>query len=163
MSVARRSVLLTHRRRRGRRCTLVGEVLGGRTPMRIAIIGAGPAGLFLGGALARRGHQVTAVDRDPGPDDEQTWSRRGVMQFHHAHGFRPTVADSLRRELPEAYDGWLALGAEPITGELPGAPATTVGLRSRRETFERALRVAACATPGFEVRQGHVDAVVQRD
>ena len=36
--------------------------------MQIAIIGAGPAGLFLGSALARRGHRVTAVDRDPGPD-----------------------------------------------------------------------------------------------
>jgi len=33
--------------------------------MRVAIIGAGPAGLFLGSALARRGHQVTAVDRSP--------------------------------------------------------------------------------------------------
>ena len=35
--------------------------------MRVAIIGAGPTGLFLGAALARRGHRVTAVDRDPGP------------------------------------------------------------------------------------------------
>ena len=131
--------------------------------MRIAIIGAGPAGLFLGSALARRGHQVTAVDRDPGPDDETTWARRGVMQFHHAHGFRQTVADALRREVPEAYDGWLALGAEPVTGDLTTGPVTPVGLRSRRETFERALRVTACATPGFEVRLGHVDAVVERD
>ena len=34
--------------------------------MRVAIIGAGPAGLFLGSALAGRGHDVVAVDRDPG-------------------------------------------------------------------------------------------------
>src|ERR1700750_1234019 len=95
---------------------------GEEQTMDVAVIGAGPAGLFLGSALARRGHQVTAVDRDPGPDDEQSWSRRCVMQFHHAHGFGPTVAASLRREVPEAYDGWLALGAEPIIGELPAAP-----------------------------------------
>ena len=30
--------------------------------MHIAVIGAGPAGLVLGAALARRGHDVTAVD-----------------------------------------------------------------------------------------------------
>ena len=35
--------------------------------MRVAIIGAGPAGLFLGSALAGRGHDVVAVDRDTGP------------------------------------------------------------------------------------------------
>jgi len=38
-----------------------------------------------------------------------------------------------------------------------------MGHRSTRETFERALRTAACATPGFELRTGHVDAVVDRD
>ena len=67
--------------------------------MRIAIIGAGPAGLVLGAALARRGHYVTAVDRDPGPPVDGTWERRGVMQFHHAHAFRSTVIESLQREL----------------------------------------------------------------
>ena len=131
--------------------------------MRIAIIGAGPAGLFLGSALARRGHDVTAVDRDPGPADETAWGRRGVMQFHHAHAFRQTVGDSLLRELPEAYDAWLGLGAEPVANDLPTAPPAPMGLRSRRETFERALRGAARATAGFELRQGHVDGVVEND
>jgi 2-polyprenyl-6-methoxyphenol hydroxylase-like FAD-dependent oxidoreductase len=98
--------------------------------MRIAIIGAGPAGLFLGSALARRGHQVTAVDRDPGPADAATWPRRGVMQFHHAHAFRQTVVEALEREVPEALDQWLAAGVEPI--ELPPVDGTTtrLGLRS---------------------------------
>ncbi len=35
--------------------------------MRVAIIEAGPAGLFTGAALAQRGHRMTLVDRDPGP------------------------------------------------------------------------------------------------
>src|SRR4051794_36793042 len=129
--------------------------------MRVAVIGAGPAGLFLGAALALRGHSVTAVDRDPGPGEGGRWERRGVMQFHHAHAFRQTVADALAREVPGALDGWLALGAEPIPGGMPGAPEVPMGHRSLRETFERALRAAACATPGFEVRHGHVDAVVE--
>jgi 2-polyprenyl-6-methoxyphenol hydroxylase-like FAD-dependent oxidoreductase len=37
------------------------------TGMQTAIVGAGPAGLFTAIALARRGHRVTLVDRDPGP------------------------------------------------------------------------------------------------
>ncbi len=70
--------------------------------MHVAIIGAGPTGLFLGAALARRGHRVTAVDRDAGPAPDGGWSRRGVMQFHHAHGFRPQIVDALQAEVPEA-------------------------------------------------------------
>jgi 2-polyprenyl-6-methoxyphenol hydroxylase-like FAD-dependent oxidoreductase len=131
--------------------------------MRVAIIGAGPAGLFLGTALAQRGHTVTAFDRDTGPVGDQRWDRRGVMQFHHAHAFRSTVADALAREAPDALQRWLALGAEPIRGGMPGAPDALMGHRSTRETFERALRDAACGTPGFELRTGHVDDVVEQD
>jgi 2-polyprenyl-6-methoxyphenol hydroxylase-like FAD-dependent oxidoreductase len=129
--------------------------------MQIAIIGAGPAGLFLGSALARRGHVVTAVDRDPGPTDAETWPRRGVMQFHHAHAFRQTVVEALGRETPEALDRWLAAGVEPIEFEDFGGTVQRIGLRSRRETFERALRAAAIATPGFTLRRGHVQAVLE--
>ncbi len=131
--------------------------------MQIVIIGAGPAGLFLGSALARRGHRVTAVDRDPGPADDTAWARRGVMQFHHAHAFRQTVVEALAREVPEAVDLWLAAGAEAIEFEDYGGTVTRLGLRSRRETFERSLRAAALATPGFTLRRGHVESVIQGD
>ena len=127
--------------------------------MRVAIIGAGPAGLFLGSALARRGHDVVAVDRDTRPPPGY-WPRPGVMQFHHAHGFRPQVGMALDREWPEALDAWLALGAEPITFDVPGMGVVPAGHRSRRDTFERALRTTADSVPGLTVRQGHVDAVV---
>ena len=130
--------------------------------MRIAIVGAGPAGLFLGAGLARRGHQVTAVERDPGPAADGTWPRRGVMQFHHAHAFRPQVAQALEQELPEALRQWLAAGAEPVRLRLPDAREMPAGMRSRRMTFERALRTAALAVPGFEVRRGHVEEVASR-
>ena len=131
--------------------------------MRISIIGAGPAGLFVGAALARRGHAVVAVDRDGGPAADGRWDRRGVMQFHHPHGVRPQVGAALRAELPEAHDAWLAAGAEPITFTLPDGRRVSGGMRSRRETFERALRAVAVREPGFTVRQGHVDAVAIAD
>jgi 2-polyprenyl-6-methoxyphenol hydroxylase-like FAD-dependent oxidoreductase len=131
--------------------------------MRIAIIGAGPAGLFLGSALAGRGHDVVAVDRDPDPPPDGRWARPGVMQFHHAHAFRTQVGMALARECPAALDAWLGLGAEPITIDVPGMGVVPAGHRSRRDTFERALREAAVTVPGLSIRKGHVDGVLSGD
>jgi 2-polyprenyl-6-methoxyphenol hydroxylase-like FAD-dependent oxidoreductase len=130
--------------------------------MRVAIIGAGPAGLFTGAGLARRGHEVIAVERDPGPAADGGWPRRGVMQFHHAHGFRPQVVQALAEELPEALRGWLAAGAEPVRLRLPDGSEIPMGMRSRRETFERSLRAAALEVPGLAVRRGHAEGVTER-
>ncbi len=127
--------------------------------MRVAIIGAGPAGLFVGAGLAGRGHEVVAVERDPGPTADGSWPRLGVMQFHHAHAFRYQVADALRQELPDALRRWVAAGAEPVELQLPGGRQLPMGVRSRRATFEGALRAAALDQPGFQVRRGHADGV----
>jgi 2-polyprenyl-6-methoxyphenol hydroxylase-like FAD-dependent oxidoreductase len=128
--------------------------------MDVVVIGAGPTGLLLGRALAGRGHRVTVVDRDPGPPADGGWSRRGVMQFHHAHGFRPQVGDVLEAEWPEAQQEWLASGAEPITWDIPGMGTVRGGHRSRRETFDRALWRSATRVAGLTLRQGHADDVV---
>jgi NAD(P)-dependent dehydrogenase (short-subunit alcohol dehydrogenase family) len=94
--------------------------------VRVAIVGAGPTGLFLAIALARRGGQVVVVDRDPGPDADGSWARRGVMQFHHPHGFRGQVVDALLAEMPEVLDaavagggGW-CVGTDPAPGNSSG-------------------------------------------
>src|SRR4051794_26374286 len=108
--------------------------------MRTAIIGAGPAGLVLGAALARRGAQVTMVDRDPGPPPAGSWARKGVMQFHHAHAIRSQVVDTLRRELPEAYEHLLAVGAEPVEMPLPDGSTAVTALRCQRSTYEVGVR-----------------------
>jgi 2-polyprenyl-6-methoxyphenol hydroxylase-like FAD-dependent oxidoreductase len=121
--------------------------------MRVVVVGAGPTGLLVGAALAERGHEVVAVDRDPGPGRQGHWQRRGVMQFDHAHGFRPQVSDVLQRHWPTAHRAWLAMGAQPRDA-LPGE--VTSGLSSRRITFERALRQAADSTPRLRVRHGNV-------
>ena len=128
--------------------------------MRVAIVGAGPAGLLVGAALSGRGHEVVAVDRDAGPPPQGHWARRGVMQFHHAHGFRFQVGEVLAQEWPAALDSWLRLGAEPISFDIPGVGSVPGGHRSRRDTFERALRASAAEVPGLSIRQGHVDGVL---
>jgi 2-polyprenyl-6-methoxyphenol hydroxylase-like FAD-dependent oxidoreductase len=129
--------------------------------MRVAVAGAGPAGLMVSGALARRGHDVTVVDRDPGPGHD-TWDRRGVMQFRHAHAFRPQVHEALGNLWPEALERW-ALTAEPISVPTP-AGERIVGVLSRRSTFERALRAAVAETDGVDLVTGHVDRfVVEED
>jgi len=127
--------------------------------MRIVVIGAGPTGLFTGIGLARRGHQLTVVDRDPGPQPDGGWPRRGVMQFHHAHTFRGQVFHSLEREAPDALRRWLEAGAEPVRGTIPPGREVVLAVRSRRTTFERAVREAAAAQPGLALEQGHVDEV----
>ena len=131
--------------------------------MHTAVIGAGPTGLLLGAGLARRGHRVTLVDRDPGPAADGSWPRRGVMQFHHAHGIRAQGVDAVRAELPAAYERVLELGAEPTSMVVPGGRTVDTGLRCRRSTFEVALRAAALATPGVTLLPGHVDDVLAQD
>jgi 2-polyprenyl-6-methoxyphenol hydroxylase-like FAD-dependent oxidoreductase len=128
--------------------------------MRVAVIGLGPAGLLMGAGLARRGHQVVALERDPGPASDGSWPRRGVMQFHHAHGFRHQVVQVLEQELPEALPRWLAAGAEPVRLSRPDGSQVPMGVRSRRATFERALRAAALSQPGLQARRGHVEGVI---
>ena len=131
--------------------------------MEVLVLGSGPTGMLTGAALAERGHQVTSVDRDPGPAADGTWRRRGVMQFEHAHGFRPQVADVLQRRWPAAYDAWVDAGAEPMVVEAPGMDPRTIGSRSRRSVLERALRSTVADTPGMTLRVGHVDGLLAEE
>ena len=130
--------------------------------MQVAVVGAGPAGLFSAIALARRGHQVAVIDRDPGPAADGSWDRRGVMQFHHPHGFRQQIGEALEVEIPEMMDALIAAGAERVV--LPaenGRPERVVGLHCRRMTFERVLRATAEAEPGVTLVPGHADDVLR--
>ncbi|QZY28369.1 FAD-dependent monooxygenase [Nocardioides coralli] len=125
--------------------------------MQVLVVGSGPAGLMVGAALATRGHSVVSVDRDPGPTP-QGWRRRGVMQFDHAHNFRPQVGQLLADEWPAAYDGWQERGAIEMDGG-----SGRGGMLSRRSTLERALWAAARRQPGLELRTGHVDHLLLED
>ena len=130
--------------------------------MKVAIAGAGPTGLYAATALARRGHEVTVVDRDPGPAPGGDWQRKGVMQFHHPHGLRRQILTALEAELPEVRDALLAAGAELSIMPAEGRrPEMVVGMACRREVFELVLRRAAVAEPGVTLRCGHVEDVLR--
>ncbi len=129
--------------------------------MRIAVAGAGPTGLLAAIALARRGHAVSVVDRDPGPSPDGSWARAGVMQFHHPHAFRAQVLEVLAAEAPEVLTGLLDAGAERVMMPgPPGEPEFPGGLRCRRLVFERVLRAAAAAEPGVTLLHGHAERVL---
>lgn len=118
--------------------------------MRVIVVGAGPAGLFCSIALARRGHRVAVVDRDPGPSPSGRWRRRGVMQFDHAHTFRAPVVAALREEIPGAIEALAAVGARIAPG--PGG-----ALLCRRSTLERELHRIAAGQAGLTRYVGTVD------
>jgi 2-polyprenyl-6-methoxyphenol hydroxylase-like FAD-dependent oxidoreductase len=124
--------------------------------VRTIIGGAGPAGLFTAIALARRGRDVTVVDRDPGPAHDGSWQRKGVMQFHQAHTMRRQIIDVLRDEMPDVLADLVTAGAT-IAMTPDNRPAV---LLCRRILLDRVLRRAVEAQ-GVSVITGHVDDVVR--
>lgn len=133
--------------------------------MRVLVAGGGPVGTFTSIALARRGHDVTVVDRDPGPDADGSWQRKGVMQGQHPHGWRPGVRRALLAEMPDVYDDLVRAGAE--VRHPPGVPEQMVehatGFFCRRVVVERVLRDAASRQDRLDWVTGHVDDVVVQD
>lgn len=122
---------------------------------RVAVAEAGPTDLMVSAALARCGHGVTLVDRDPGPGQDEGWDRRGVMQFRHAHAFRPQVHEVLAELRPERLESWASVAD---TMRMPTAAGDRiVGVRSRRSTFKRVLRNNLPSVDGVEVLTGHIN------
>jgi len=78
--------------------------------MSIVIGGGGICGLGTALLLARSGHDVTLLERDPSPPpasaDEawERWERKGVTQFRQPHNFMPGMRLLLEAELPDVQD-----------------------------------------------------------
>jgi 2-polyprenyl-6-methoxyphenol hydroxylase-like FAD-dependent oxidoreductase len=120
--------------------------------MRTAIVGAGPTGLYLGMALARRGHVVTIVDRDTGPEGDR-WDRKGVMQFHHPHGFRQQVIEALLAEMPDVWEQLIAAGRRTDDTSQP-SPAGGLSLSSHGFRAGPAVRCSS-GTRGRAPHRAH--------
>ena len=72
---------------------------------RVAVVGAGIAGLGAAMALAREGREIVVIDRDPpAPENVEvafdTWERKGVTQLRHSHVFLGKLVSLIRDRHP---------------------------------------------------------------
>ena len=136
----------------------------------VLVLGGGMVGLSTASLLARDGHHVTVLERDPEPPPSTVeeiwggWERRGVTQFHQAHYFQPRMTAELTRELPEVLAAAESLGAlrsnviswaGPLNGIewQPGDEQFDI-VTARRPVMEASVAQVAAATPGVDVRRG---------
>jgi 2-polyprenyl-6-methoxyphenol hydroxylase-like FAD-dependent oxidoreductase len=140
--------------------------------MHIVVVGGGVAGLGASLALARRGHQITVLERDDTPMPESAdaafdWDRRGAPQVRHSHAFLARLRNLLRDQYPDVLEALFRAGAHEMRfGD--GLPPTItdfvreptdddlVMLACRRTTFEWVVRRAALAEGRVELRTGVV-------
>ncbi len=125
---------------------------------RVAVVGAGMAGLSCALAFSERGFDVTLYERDAAPRGGSesvraiSERRRGVPQAVHPHFFMGRLRESLRARHPDLLARLAAAGAgegrfveslHPLARrryqESPGDAALT-SIAARRTTFERVLR-----------------------
>jgi 2-polyprenyl-6-methoxyphenol hydroxylase-like FAD-dependent oxidoreductase len=135
----------------------------------ITVLGGGFIGLTTGMLLARDGHRVTVLERDPAApttaaDAWDDWERPGVGQFRQLHFMLSRWRQEMQEGLPEALDEVLAAGAVRMN-PLALAPAERRGplrpdddrfetVTARRPVLEAGLAAAASRTPGLTVRRG---------
>ena len=131
---------------------------------RIAVLGGGVTGLASALLLARGGHDVTLVERDPvpvGPPlDSPSWPRRGIPHFLQPHAFTARGCQELERRLPDVHADLLAAGAAVVEcgPKCPGGAVTgdedLKFLAVRRPLIEWALRRALLPEDGVRVMAG---------
>jgi len=108
------------------------------------ILGAGPAGAATALFLARRGHDVTILDRDPQPVEMEQWKRSRVPHARQGHSFLALGTQVLGQEAPDLVERLLAAGALRVA--LPHDPDCW-NLLSRRQLFDAVLRVGLSTEP----------------
>ena len=133
---------------------------------RVAVVGAGIAGLGAAMALAREGREIVVIDRDPpAPENVEvafdTWERKGVTQLRHSHVFlgktrqpdpRPPPAPAQdaarnRRARIRFRSGPAARACATNTRSRP-ADRDLSFLFSRRTTLEHTMRAYVLSLPG---------------
>lgn len=137
----------------------------------IVVCGAGPIGLCAAMMLARDGHAVTVVERDPAPvpssplEAWDTWNRRGVAQFHQPHNLFPRFRQVLEAELPGMVDRLAGAGClwidalilmPPFISDRSPRPDDDKFrfVTGRRPVVEAVLARAAEEHDGVTVRRG---------
>ncbi|MGE0624316.1 MAG: FAD-dependent oxidoreductase [Pseudomonadales bacterium] len=145
----------------------------------IVIVGSGIAGMCTALALAKRGLNVTVLERDTPPPEGDAdkaffeWPRRGASQFRHPHAFLGLMCNLLQDNYPDLLEDFYTAGArrvgirEMLSPELeqkytpePGDEKLWV-LMCRRATIETVLRRYVEKLPNIRiVNDIHIDGVV---
>src|SRR6478735_4905858 len=135
---------------------------------RAVIAGGGFAGLAGALFMARRGHSVTLVERDPEPpdgtpdDDADTWRHPGVSQARQSHAMLGRARRVLVDEAPDVLHALLARGVHEVpivfgAGRLEGESM----LLSRRLVAEAELRRIVAREHGITLLVGDAVAGLQ--
>src|SRR5262245_28227008 len=90
------------------------------TGLRAIVVGGGVGGLGSALPLARAGHRVTLLERDPippaaAPGEAFRTERQGAPQSHQTHGFLARLQVLLRDRFPDVLDRLLALGCTTMS------------------------------------------------
>ena len=130
----------------------------------VIVCGGGACGLLTAMTLARAGHSVTVIERDPSPPPAtehawDSWQRRGVNQFRLPHFLMPAFRHMADRELPGLIPAMEEAGAVRFNFLGPLAPTVDPDGRydvvtARRPVFETVLASIAEASPGIRVVRG---------
>ena len=136
---------------------------------RIIVVGGGIVGLGASLMLARDGHQVTVLERDPAspPDPEDAWEgweRRGVNQFRLLHFFQPRYREVMDANVPDVMAALRDAGALLVNPFRDAPTEVTGGFREGDDRFdavtrarpvaEAAIARVVAATDNLEVRRG---------
>jgi hypothetical protein len=97
--------------------------MSGRQDTRIAVVGAGVAGLAAARTLAEAGRAVRVIEKSRGPGGRAATRRRGGPAFDHGAPCFAVSGPAFAREV----ERWIAAGAAAHWPEAPGGPAV-VGL-----------------------------------
>jgi 2-polyprenyl-6-methoxyphenol hydroxylase-like FAD-dependent oxidoreductase len=135
--------------------------------MKVVIAGGGATGCLAALLLARAGHEVLVLERDPRapPESDPAGFRATAPQLVQPHIVMARCRELIARQLPDVYADLLGAGVVeaplgtqmppslPDTGSRPG-DERLVQLLTRRSTFDLVLVRAVRAEPRVTLRAG---------